>query len=313
MVIPEGVSGIGPGAFLGCSSLESVVIPDTLHVEADSFPSAVSPTVYSAAGTATVCSADLFICSPGFTGSACDVPAVTSENEAAQSLIFYIAVGAIAAIEVVYFWRTAAKLAFACLVLFRTFDFASDWANYAIALQSANFIEGAATVGLDPTAISSAALAFNIIGTLLWIPDMRALFETGESGLTKYIVFFEDIPQLAFAGIYIYAVLSTSVYDDASSCDREVTGTLPLDPVVVVSLVFSSIGLLCNIYLAFCGGEEKIVLSGRAAHIANPTFGADDGKVKVLASLPPDNGTKSPTEATAKVFEGFAGGHGPTV
>lgn len=50
------------------------------------------------------------------------------------------------------------------------------------------------------------------------------------------------------SAIYLAAVLSTSVYGGNDGC--QFTGTLPLDPVVIVSLAFSSLGLLFNAYLA---------------------------------------------------------------
>ena len=111
---------------------------------------------------------------------------------------------------------------------------------------------------MDPDAVSNAALAFNIIGTLLWVPDMLYLFgPDGSSRLTGLVILLEDIPQLVFAGVYIQAVLTTTVYGGDSGCED--LGPLPLDPVVVVSLVGSAIGLLFNLHLVCSGDDSKLV------------------------------------------------------
>ena len=38
---------------------------------------------------------------------------------------------------------------------------------------------------------------------------MRSLLNDDDSGLTKYVILFEDIPQLVFAVVYVAAVLTT--------------------------------------------------------------------------------------------------------
>ena len=190
------------------------------------------------------------------------------------------AAGAVLVLEAVYMRRTEATLptvdipislrcsrfgdsgkwAFALMVLLRTFDLMSDWATWGLALRSTAFRDGIPNLGMEWETVYYAALAFNIIGTLLWIPDMRALFKEGDSGLTKYVIPFEDIPQLTFAVIYIAAVLTTEHYgQDGDPCVY--VGPLPLDPVVVVSLAGSSIGLFINVYLVSCK-SDKSVLSG---------------------------------------------------
>lgn len=260
VVIPKQVTSIGCDAFYGCSNLTSVVMSDLTSFDSSAFPSGFEPVVYTSANTKTLCSTEVVICNPGFAPPTCSETVISSEGEAEQSIYFYVAAGTVVFLEVLYLWRTGEKLFFACTVIFRSFDFMSDWANYAIALQSANFVEGMRVVEMDYETVSIAALIFNIVGTLLWIPDMWALSKRGKSSLTKYVVFFEDIPQLVFAGIYLAAVLSTSVYGGDDGC--QLIGTLPLDPVVIVSLAFSSLGLLFNAYLAFFGGDEKVVLAG---------------------------------------------------
>lgn len=215
---------------------------------------AVDCTAYS---HPSISSASFYLCAAGLAGPFCTEPAVSAEEEAQQSTYFYIAGGAVIGLEGVYLWRfhREAGLLFAAMVLFRTFDFMSDWANWAIALRSSAFIEGVPNIGMDWGTVYYAALAFNIIATPLWIKDMRLLLNDDDSGLTKYVILFEDIPQLVFAGVYVAAVLTTEQFGrNGDPCVY--VGPLPVDPVVVVSLVFSGIGLLFNIHLARTGGES---------------------------------------------------------
>ena len=156
------------------------------------------------------------------------------ETEAATYQTFYIA----ALILVIFIetaglyvvTKTSEELGWpqAILVLIfgiRSFDMFSDWAFYSISLkEGGSFALSYVDEGGDFDAVSSAALAFCIFGTLLYLPDLYGFYTRinpaadaaaakTAAGITALVFVFEDLPQLVINCIY----LDTVGFDDADN------------------------------------------------------------------------------------------------
>jgi len=127
----------------------------------------------------------------------------------------------------------------------RSFDMFSDWAFFAISLRKGGaFALAYAADGGDPDQVWIAALAFCILGSLLYLPDlwgfyMRVDADAGADAakksatITATVFFLEDLPQLVLnAGIYLPTL-----------------GIGEADPVAIFALVMSGLSLVLNVGL----------------------------------------------------------------
>ena len=172
---------------------------------------------------------------------------IAADLEAIRFKPFYIAAGTIAGLTFLcsfgYAWcklggddSLFATFTFASFVTFRMFDLMSDWGMYAVSLGSEH----------KGTALRHASMVFSIIGSILLIVDLKTMVRRAEHWFGKTdnseslrtvgysmlaVVFLEDIPQLVIAIVFL----------------QEATGTRGrIDPIAVMSVVFSFISMLCN-------------------------------------------------------------------
>ena len=127
----------------------------------------------------------------------------------------------------------------------RSFDMFSDWAFFAISLRKGGaFALAYAADGGDPDQVWIAALAFCILGSLLYLPDLWGFYKrvdpdagAGDAKtsamITATVFFLEDLPQLVLnAGIYLPTL-----------------GIGEADPVAIFALVMSGLSLVLNVGL----------------------------------------------------------------
>ena len=162
-----------------------------------------------------------------------------SEEEA--YLIFYVTSGIIAAVffamsiwlvtrrtrERFYTkkaeWKMKAIQLFGALLLsIRAFDFMSDWGFWDLAVQTPRFQYLCKKDGFSHSAYSDASLAFCVIASVLFIPDIYFFYEryaategdrrpSPASLLSqKLVVVCEDIPQLFLQAQYLYIVTTAN-------------------------------------------------------------------------------------------------------
>jgi len=127
----------------------------------------------------------------------------------------------------------------------RSFDMFSDWAFFAISLRKGGaFALAYAADGGDPDQVWNVSLAFCVLGSLLYFPDLWGFFKRVDpdadassarksATITATVFFLEDLPQLVLnAGIYLPTL-----------------GLKAADPVAIFALVMSGLSLVLNVGL----------------------------------------------------------------
>ena len=158
----------------------------------------------------------------------------------------------------------------------KVFDWMSDWAFYAISLQSPRFTEQS-IFGFyrDDTfeRIQKASLAFCIIGTFLVISEWYGIGYVRENtelfGMNNHqiranigllVILFEDIPQLTLCGVYLGGMYTNT--EDAGGVDITDDGfQISDDPLTGLSIILSSFSFAYNCITVVRqrrkGGDER--------------------------------------------------------
>ena len=162
----------------------------------------------------------------------------------------------------------------------RSFDMFSDWAFFAITFsKSGSFAMQYTDAGHDFDSLWNTSLAFAILGTLLYFPDLVGFYTRINDGasakekkdalwITASVFAFEDFPQLILNGIY----LEFTGFDDA-------------DPISIFAFVMSLLSLVlnCGLFWSEMGESYEIgplAPSNGRTHIGVLEGGAGNANAK---------------------------------
>jgi len=197
--------------------------------------------------------------------------AAWADEEADSYLLFYMFLGAVSAV----IWLVA--LGLACrmapegfsrsdcqwrvfqliggfMVWVRCLDFMTDWAFYCLSVQAPRFVYVMEREGLSQPDFAVACLAFCILSAVGFLPDMYSFYQKRialgadlapppeTAWIALGLILVEDVPQLVLGSIYIHVM--TKVNRELPEKYQE-----PLDPVAIISLTMSVLGLLANLAL----------------------------------------------------------------
>lgn len=139
------------------------------------------------------------------------------------------------------------KAVCAILIAIRAFDFMSDWAFYALAVNTPRFEYIIEHQGLSFKTFKNFALAFNVLSTFFWFPDLFGFYERHQAILNKcvpptssfvitiIVLLVEDVPQFLLNVVYMGVV------------NNEAYGNPTIDPVAIFSLMMSIMGMILNL------------------------------------------------------------------
>ena len=189
------------------------------------------------------------------------LPSIMDAEESNTYKPFYVAMGLIVPLFFVCcLASTQGQLTASFVLSCKVFDWMSDWAFYAVSLQSPEFTEQSSFGSFREDtyeSIQRASLAFCILGTFLVVSEWYGIGFVRKdtilwgmnnhqirANIGMFVILFEDIPQLVLCGVYLKGMHLDDSYKSDDSRDGYQFAD---DPLTGLSIVLSSISFVYNL------------------------------------------------------------------